>query len=147
MKAFVALIVNDARLLYRSGYIAVSAIVIVLFAVGASRLSIPPAGAVADFAAALVIFLAVISPFLTVGVLLLSERSEGALIAMAVTPTPLWQSLLSRTLVIAALSIAEMFVLFFFGLRFERRSRASAGGAFVAQHDFDPFRSFRGRAA
>jgi len=113
MKVFLALIVNDVRLLYRSGYIAVSAIVIILFAVGASRLSIQPAGALADFAAALVIFLAVMSPFLTVGILLLSERSEGALISMAVSPTPLWQSLLSRTALIAALSSAEMFVLFF----------------------------------
>jgi hypothetical protein len=113
MSALPVLIANDVRLLYRSGYIAVSAIVIILFALGASRLSIPPAGFVADFAAAIVIFLAVMSPFLTVGVLLLNERTEGVLISLAVSPAPLWQSLLSRTIVIAALSIAEMFVLFF----------------------------------
>ncbi len=113
MSALPVLIANDVRLLYRSGYIAVSAIVIILFALGASRLSIPPAGFVADFAAAIVIFLAVMSPFLTVGVLLLNERTEGVLISLAVSPAPLWQSLLSRTIVIAALSVVEMFVLFF----------------------------------
>ncbi len=113
MSPFIALIVNDLRLLYRSGYIAVSAIIILLFVFGATRLSIPPAGFVADFAAALVVILAVMSPFLTVGILLLSERSEGVLISIAVSPIPLWQSLLSRTIVVAAFSIAEMFILFF----------------------------------
>lgn len=113
MKSFLAVISNDLRLLYRSGYVAVSAIIIVLFAFGASRFSIPPAGFVADFAAALVIILAVMSPFLTIGILLLSERSEGVLISMAVSPIPLWQSLLSRTIVVTVFSIAEMFILFF----------------------------------
>ncbi len=113
MKPFFAAITNDLRLLYRSGYIAVSAIIIILFVFGASHFSIPPAGFVADFAAALVILLAVMSPFLTVGILLLSERSEGVLISMAVSPIPLWQSLLSRTIVITTFSIAEMFILFY----------------------------------
>ena len=113
MKPFLALIANDIRILYRSGYIAVSVIIVILLALGASGLSIPPAGAVADFIAALVIVLAVTSPFLTVGILLLSERSEGVLNNIAVSPTQLWQSLLSRTIVIAVISAAEMFTLFF----------------------------------
>ncbi|MEM8770175.1 MAG: hypothetical protein AAGD92_00875 [Pseudomonadota bacterium] len=113
MTSFLAMVANDIRILHRSGYIVVSILIISLFAFGASRLVIPPVGAVADVMAALVIVLAVMSPFLTVGILLLSERSEGVLISMGVTPAPLWQSLLSRMIVIAALSIAEMFVLFF----------------------------------
>ena len=113
MNALFHLIGNDVRLLYRSGYVATSVIIILFFAVGASRLSIPPAGAMAEFIAALVIFLSVLSPFLTVGVLLLSEKSEGVLMNMAISPVPRWQLLFARAAVISMFSIAEMFILFF----------------------------------
>lgn len=121
MRALLKLIANDALLLWRTGYFLVSAIIIIFFAWGASRLSLPPVSAVADFIAALALFLTVMTPLLTVGIMLISERTEGVLTSMAVMPVGLWKSILSRTIVIASLTTVEMFVLFLCRLR--RRHR------------------------
>lgn len=114
MRALRTLIVNDMRLLWRTGFVVVSAIVIALFAWGASRLTLPPAGMVADVVAAIALLLAVLTPLITVGIMLITERTEGILANLAVTPAAPWQSILARTLVVAALSSVEMFVLFYF---------------------------------
>jgi fluoroquinolone transport system permease protein len=114
MSALRTLIVNDMRLLWRTGFVVVSAIVIALFAWGVSRLTLPPAGTVADVVAAIALLLAVLTPLITVGIMLITERAEGVLASLAVTPAAPWQSILARTLVVAALSSAEMFVLFYF---------------------------------
>lgn len=113
MTVLKTLALNDLRVLWRTGYILVSFIIIGLFAVGASRLSLPPASVIAEIIAALVLFLAVMSPLLTVGVMLISERTEGVLTSMGVTPVPIWASILTRTFVIAFLTAAETFVLFY----------------------------------
>lgn len=113
MSALHTLIVNDLRLLWRTGFVVVSALVTALFAWGASRLTLPPAGAIADLAAAIALLLAVLTPLITVGIMLITERTEGVLSSLAVTPAAPWQSIVARTLVVAALSSAEMFVLFY----------------------------------
>lgn len=111
MTQALALAWTDVRVLYRTGYIWVTvAIFLVLLALAlqVSRLDLEGA---ADVVGAIILSDIVATPALLVGLMLLLDRDDGCLVALAVTPMKLWTFLTTRTAIVSLVCAAEMFFL------------------------------------
>ncbi|RFB04796.1 hypothetical protein [Parvularcula marina] len=112
MKVFAQAVRHDLRILYRTGYIVTTVIILGLLALAASRLHFTAMSSVAMPLAAIVLILGIMTPFLSVSIMFLSERNEGILTSLGVMPVRPLTLLLARTLVLSVLAGTEMFVLF-----------------------------------
>lgn len=108
MKRFLALVLNDVRLLHRTGYIWATLLifaVLLFIALQFGRLDFTGFGSLVS---AIILLDLVLAPVLVVGLMLLLERGEGSLLALAATPLPPGLFVLARTLVVSVISSAEM---------------------------------------
>lgn len=111
MNAFAHLFANDIRTLYRSGYVWVSVAVFVLMLLVALQASRLDFAGYESFMAALILFDAVLSPLMLVGLMVLLERGEGAFVVLCVSPARTWTYMTARVLSVSLISIAQMLVL------------------------------------
>lgn len=101
----------DLRTLHRTGYLwATVAIFAVLLAL-ALQVSELDFEAFADILAAIIVFDSVTAPVLLVGLMLLLERGDGCLAALAATPLRPRALLAGRTLTVATVCAAQMLLL------------------------------------
>lgn len=111
MKAVIHLFGNDARLLYRSGYIWASVAVFALLLLAALQAQRLDFAGYEDFIAAIILFDIVLSPVMLVGLMVLLERGEGAFAVLSVSPAPAGAYISARVLLVSLIAMAEMFVL------------------------------------
>lgn len=111
MRPFVHLLVNDIRVLYRTGYIWASLAVFALMLLAALQASHLDFAGYERFVAAIILFDVVLSPVMLVGLLVLLERGEGGLAILSVSPAPQYAYIAARALVVSLIALAEMFVL------------------------------------
>ena len=108
MTHFIALTWTDLRVLYRTGYVwaTVAMFVIVLvFALQVRRLEF---AGFADVVTAIILLDVVALPVLLVGLMVLLERGEGALLGLAATPLSPWTYLAARVTTVSVICSAEM---------------------------------------
>lgn len=111
MRPFVHLLVNDIRVLYRTGYIWASVAVFALMLLVAMQASQLDFAGYERFVAAIILFDVVLSPVMLVGLLVLLERGEGGLAILSVSPAPRHAYIGARVLVVSFIALAEMFIL------------------------------------
>lgn len=111
MRPFVHLLVNDIRVLYRTGYIWASVAVFALMLLVAMQASQLDFAGYERFVAAIILFDVVLSPVMLVGLLVLLERGEGGLAILSVSPAPRHDYIGARVLVVSFIALAEMFIL------------------------------------
>jgi len=111
MSAFVHLLGNDLRMLYRSGYVWVSLAVFALMLLVAMQAARLDFAGYESFIAAIILFDVVLSPLMLVGLMVLLERGEGAFAVMCVSPAPATAYMTARVLTVSLISLAQMLVL------------------------------------
>ncbi|OQW60447.1 MAG: hypothetical protein A4S17_00720 [Proteobacteria bacterium HN_bin10] len=111
MRPFVHLLINDIRVLYRTGYIWASIAVFALMLLVAVQASHLDFAGYERFVAAIILFDVVLSPVMLVGLLVLLERDEGGLAILSVSPAPQHAYIAARVLVVSLIALAEMFIL------------------------------------
>lgn len=111
MRAIAAFIVTDARLFWRSGYVAATLVVLVILLALLSPISNVDFDGFADLMTAVILIDQAIAPVMLTGFLLLAERNEGALANLAVTPAPSWLGLAVRMVMVSGLCLFEMLAL------------------------------------
>lgn len=111
MTHFLAALRTDARMLWRSGYVAATLFVFVVLLIVTSLISRIDFAGFADIMAAIALADLAISCSFLVGLMSLTERDEGSLIALAVTPMSRWAYLASKTVAISVISTFQMIFL------------------------------------
>ncbi len=132
MRGFAPLAGNDIRTLYRSGYIWVSLAVfglMLLIAMQASRLDF---AGYESFMAAIILFDAVLSPLMLVGLMVLLERGEGAFAMLWVSPLSPRAYLAARVVTVGLLSLMQTLLLVLLVYDAPMWRLALAGGLFSA---------------
>lgn len=111
MTHFLAALQTDVRMLWRSGYIAATFFVFVVLLIVTSLIARIDFTGFADIMAAVALADLAISCSFLVGLMLLTERDEGSLVALAVTPISRWAYLASKTVSISVISTFQMILL------------------------------------
>lgn len=104
MKAFLAALMTDVRLLYRTGYVHGVVVVLALLLVLLLQVSKLDFAGFADIVTAIVLIDQAASCLLLVGLMILLERGEGILTAMAVTPMPRAAYIAAKVIAVSAIS-------------------------------------------
>lgn len=111
MTSFLALARTDLRLLVRSGYVwATVAVFAILLALALQVRQLDFTG-FASVVTAVILLDVVVMPVLLIGLLVLLERGEGALLGLAVTPVSRWTCVAARVTTITMICAAEMILL------------------------------------
>ena len=111
MSRFIALILNDFRILHRTGYVwaTVGIFAVLLFvALQVSRLDFE---GFANVVAAIILLDVVLTPVLVVGLMILLELGQGSFAALAATPLSRMTYLAARTVTVSLIGSAKMFLL------------------------------------
>ncbi len=111
MSHILSLAWTDLRVLYRTGYIWVTVAIFLVLLTLALQLSQLDLSGLADVVAALILLDVVVAPVMLVVLMILLERGDGSLLALAATPMKLLSYLVARVAVVAAICAAEMFFL------------------------------------
>lgn len=111
MSAFIQLVGNDMRTLYRSGYVWVSLAVFGLMLLLALQISRLDFAGYEKFIAAIILFDVVLSPLMLVGLMVLLERGEGAFAVLCVSPAPTPAYVAARILTVSLISLAQTLVI------------------------------------
>jgi hypothetical protein len=111
MKDFLTLAQNDLRMLWRTGYVWATIVVFALLLLIASQVARLEFAGFAELVAAIILFDAVLSPVLVIGLMMLLERGEGSFIALAVTPVSRWAYVAARTATVSAICASQMLLL------------------------------------
>ena len=111
MTHFLAALRTDVRMLWRSGYVAATLFVFVVLLIVTSLISRIDFTGFSDIIAAIALADLAISCSFLVGLMSLTERDEGSLVALAVTPMSKWAYLISKTMSISVISTFQMIFL------------------------------------
>lgn len=117
MRPFAALAWTDLRVLARSGYLWATVAVFLLLLLLALQVKRLDFSGFASVVTAVILLDVVVMPVLLVGLMVLLERGEGPLLALAVTPVSPWTCLAARVTTVTLISAAEM--LFLVGLAYD----------------------------
>jgi hypothetical protein len=111
MSRFFALVLNDFRILHRTGYVWATVAIfamLVFIALQVSRLDFE---GFASVVAAIILLDVVLTPVLVVGLMILLELGQGSFAALAATPLSRMTYLAARTVTVSLIGSAEMFLL------------------------------------
>ena len=111
VKPILAALWIDARLLYRTYYVHSTIFIFAVLLVLVLQISRIEFANFADIVTAVILVDVVIAPVMLVGLLILYERGEGSLMALAVTPMRRWHYLAAKTVAIAVVCAIEMITL------------------------------------
>jgi hypothetical protein len=111
MSRFLALLLNDFRILHRTGYVWATVVIFALLLVIALQVSRLDLEGFASVLAAIILLDVVLAPVLVVGLMILLELGQGSFAAVAVTPLSRVTYLVARTTTVGVIGSAEMFLL------------------------------------
>ncbi len=111
MSHFLVNLGMDARMLYRNGYAAGVAVVFAVLLILVLQIATVDFAGFADIIAALVLVDVAVSCLILIGLMILLERSEGTILALAATPMSPRAYLASKTVAIAILTTLQTILL------------------------------------
>jgi len=111
MSRFVALVLNDFRVLHRTGYVWATVAVFALLLFIALQVSRLDFEGFDNVVAAIILLDVVLTPVLVVGLMILLELGQGSFAALAATPLSRVTYAAARTTTVSIIGSAEMFLL------------------------------------
>ena len=111
MNAFLNLVQQDCRVLWRTGFVWATIVVFAFLLLIASQISSLEIAAIAQLVSAIILLDAILSPMMVIGLTVLLERGEGSLIALAATPLSRWTAVAARAATVSAICASQMLVL------------------------------------
>lgn len=111
MTQLLAAVGTDIRILLRTGYIVATLVVLAILLVIAFQIDRLDFAGFADIIAAIAITDLAVSCTFLVGLMLLLERNEGTIVALAATPMSRTAYLAAKTIAVSVISTAQMILL------------------------------------